>query len=236
MSGKNPSSAKSEGASGVFDIAAERQRKAVSMAAPYVREEALESALLAPHFKPAEQEAIHRALEFLRNAKLVGREPNYMGHAVRVAVFYRNYTKSPTAQGVVLGLLHNVLEVTATPASDIQKQFGKWILEGCQSLVVDRERQKNDADYMARYYGKLKTACDEVQQIKIFDKLDNLLVLFLNPSAETRRQYLAEIRDCLLSLVATQLPALVPVFGELIAEAQNMPHQTLAEFLSRNPS
>ncbi len=216
----------------MFEIAKERHEKAVSMSRPYTRDAVAESALLTGNLSEKDRSNIENALNYLRHSNFIGREANYMAHAVRVALYFKKFGKG-RADGISLGLLHNIYEVTDKARAEVIERFGQWISDACEGLVVDREKQKSEPDFTAKYYARLAVCDTEVRQIKIFDKLDNILVLFLNPSADVRKNYLAEIQEHLLPMVRRDLPKLEEIFQQLLAEAYQYEHQTLDAYLKR---
>jgi (p)ppGpp synthase/HD superfamily hydrolase len=219
MSAKNP-----------FNIPLERRDKAFSMKKPL---DPGPFKLLLGRFSKTEQTALFEALDWLRAVKLNGRESNYLPHPVRVASYYLRFAEKPSAQGIVLGLVHNILEVSETKPAEIEARFGHWVREGCEALFVDRDRQKSDPGYFKDYYSQLQRQDPDVQRIKILDKLDNLLVLFLNPSEPVRSAYLQEIEIYLLPMVERQIPQLADTVRHLVADARELGHKALDDFLAQ---
>lgn len=164
------------------------------------------------------RDGVETAIAFLHEVQCSAREAHYKIHALRVALYYRRWGHPASAKGIVLSLLHNVLEVGGIVPERIHHLFGDWVSEGCQKLKLDRGRQKSDPGYLGHYYGNLQDGGTEVCQIKILDKLDNLLILFLNPSKNVRLRYLEEIETWLLPMVKKNLPQLKETFEKLILE------------------
>ena len=79
----------------------------------------------------------------------------------------------------ILGLLHNILEVSDVKKDYIIKKFGKKIYEQINILKVNRIQQWK-ASYKKKYYNRIFNGSKKVKVIKCFDKLDNLFLLKLN--------------------------------------------------------
>ena len=61
--------------------------------------------------------------------------------------------------------------------------------------------KENDPDYIKQYYYKLQKTDKYTQMLKVFDKLDNIYSLCLNPDDEIRSKYLQEIRDYIVPII-----------------------------------
>ncbi len=177
---------------------------------------------------------IKEALQVLRTAKFIKHEKNYIAHPIRVAEYCLDFSETSSEDLIVLSLLHNILEVADYSPQELLLKFGRNVYEGCVLLTVDRDLQKKDPSYHRTYYQKLLIAPVHVQLVKIMDKLDNLLVLFIQPSEEICRLYLDEIEEYLLPLVAVGASSLMPVFKKLVEENRTWPHQSLEDFLKKN--
>lgn len=213
MSNKNPFDAD-------LDIDRERWLKLDSMKTVGWNPESAQ--MLIEGFSSApDRHLVSEAARFLAGLTCSGRESNYRQHAVRVADYFRRYSPLANARGVALALLHNVVEVGHAELPEIRHAFGPWMANACRVLTVDRHRQANDAEYMKEYYQALYKADPEVQQEKILDKLDNLFVLFLNPSEDVRTWYLADIEKWLVPMIRSQMPALQKPVEQLIFENRN---------------
>jgi (p)ppGpp synthase/HD superfamily hydrolase len=213
-----------------FDIEKERLEKALSMKKAFDAKP-LDSCLRS--FAPADRAEVMAALTWLSSMELNKREANYLPHPVRVACYYVRFSERPSKDGAVLSLIHNILEVSDVKAEEIEKKFGVFVRRGCEALVVDRERQKNDRSYISEYYSMLRSQDGVVQQVKILDKLDNLLVLFLNPSDRVRKDYLIEIETHLFPMVQSQYPDFLQTFKTLALQSGSMSHQTLDQYIEK---
>lgn len=214
-----------------FDTHTERKKKAFSLSRPFPGVEFYKNELLRPDFGAEGNTKIERALTVLEKLSYQGREKDYPEHAIRVALYCLEYSSTVTALELTLALLHNVLEVSGVGPQWLEEEFGDWIARGCKILQIDRKRQRGDSGYFVEYYAGLKQAGPSLRRVKIFDKLDNLLVLFLNPSAAVRADYLQEIEMWLLPFVKHDLPTFEKIFEQLIVEARTLGYQPLERFL-----
>lgn len=217
----------------LFDIEAERYEKSLSLQRPFQGKGTLEIELESKKFSTEQKACVWKAYHLLESSSYVGRPDNYIAHPMRVALYCLRYGNDVCAEEVALALIHNILEVTTIQPNELEKGLGRWIAQGCEKLAVDRKRQKGDPEYLLQYYKKLYEADPAVQRIKIFDKLDNLLVLFINPNDTVRLNYLKEINERLLGMVARQTPSLIGIFKQLIQDNKEMGHRTLNEIFGR---
>ena len=219
-------------ASAEFDVEKERYQKAVSLCGPFQGTKKFEAKLGAANFSLPEKEKIWKAFHLLESSPLVNRPENYMAHPVRVASYCLEWGKDVSPDEVTLALIHNILEVTAIPFEELLDHFGIWVARGCETLAVDRKTLKEDSNYLTRYYERLCQSDPGVQRVKIFDKLDNLLVLFINPDDAVRAGYLKEVEVWLLPIVVRQTPSLMPAFERLVQDSRRLGHRPLAKFLN----
>jgi (p)ppGpp synthase/HD superfamily hydrolase len=147
----------------------------------------------------------------------VGLSPKaYLAHPTRVAGM--TLFLSPNSEKILLGtiaLLHNVLEVSSVGSKKLIEETGHEVAESIQILTVDRDLQEN-IDYLNKYYNSIETTPHSLSVVKIIDKLDNLLMLGLNPNELVRHRYLNEITTYILPLVKKFLPQLSNYFEDLV--------------------
>jgi len=175
--------------------------------------------LLAPHAGTAIASRAREAFEFA--CELDYSHPGlsiagYLAHPVRVAALTLRAFQPANEQAVVLALLHNVFELSPVTAEKIAARFGQPIADAITVLTVDRSQRTHE--YKERYYQRLQAMPAYVRVIKVLDKLDNLFVLYSNPSEEVRRDYLAEIEVFVVPMTASVLPALLPYMTALVDE------------------
>jgi (p)ppGpp synthase/HD superfamily hydrolase len=143
---------------------------------------------------------------------------SYLAHPVRVAVMALQLDPDFEPDTGVIGLLHNVLEVSDATVHALRERFGDAVARAVSDLTVDRSR--TDPASISEYYGRLNAGPRPPRVVKILDKLDNLFLLGLNPDDRVRASYLAELELHLLPMVAEELPDLTGYFGELIGDCR----------------
>ena len=217
-----------------MNLDAERLSKAQSMADPQAAAVALDRAVRGLGLDAVGHRKVDEAVNLLRTAKYHRQELNYFAHPARVARLCIEHGRHATGDHVALALLHNILEVADVDAAHLEADFGAWVRRACEVLIVDRRRHKTDPGYLAEYYSALAAADAQVPCVKFFDKWDNLLVLFLNPSDAVRQSYLDEIERWIEPIVRRHVPAFAAPLAELVAENRHMVHCSLVEFLARH--
>jgi (p)ppGpp synthase/HD superfamily hydrolase len=143
----------------------------------------------------------------------------YFAHPVRVAALSVLSQSPPSFECGVLGLLHNVLEVSAISKARLADEWGWSIAEQVNNLTVDRSQQWS-VPYKASYYGRLNAGPLPARVVKVFDKVDNLFVLGLNPDPMVRDRYLSEIEAYVVPLAQSSVPAVVPYMRMLLEDVR----------------
>lgn len=205
-------------ARGRLDPEGERARKLESMRGTGEADEALLRGALSSRLPTADLSEVQRAIGYLRRAAGEARRTNYFPHPVRVAWWLASRYPGWTGRGVVVSILHNLPEVHPPSLSAIRAEFGEPVARVLRALAVDRSDKSPAA--VAGYYRRLERAGREALAIKVLDKLDNLLVLGLNPDDGVRRAYLTEIERYILPACGRVLPALRPFMEELVGHAR----------------
>jgi (p)ppGpp synthase/HD superfamily hydrolase len=141
----------------------------------------------------------------------------YFAHPVRVAALSMLSQDSQDITIGIVGLLHNVFELSDIPASVIQSNFGADVTTQITALTVNREQQWDPA-YKKSYYAKINASPVSCRIVKVFDKLDNIFLLGINPDTETREKYLLEIETYILPMVKKDIPDILPYMEELIKD------------------
>ena len=129
----------------------------------------------------------------------------YFAHPIRVAALSLLSQKSINIDTGIIGLLHNVFELSNTPVDSISMQFGESIAQQIVDLTVNRDLQW-DQKYKESYYTKINSNPLACRIVKIFDKLDNIFLLDLNPDEETKQKYLIEIETYILPMTERDMP------------------------------
>jgi (p)ppGpp synthase/HD superfamily hydrolase len=145
----------------------------------------------------------------------------YLVHPVRVALMALQTVVPIEPDIIITALLHNVLEVSPVPVSELSTRFGSNIAQTISNLTVDRALQEK-RDYKLAYYARLQSAGKTGRVVKVLDKLDNLFLLCLNPDQLIRSNYLAEIEEFILPLAHQDLPLLDDYLLRLIQNCRDV--------------
>ena len=143
----------------------------------------------------------------------------YFSHPIRVSalsILLSGTTKSSVG---ILGLLHNVLEVSNLTENSISKKFGLEIATNISTLKVNRDKQWY-GKYKVDYYNKINSSHRACRIVKIIDKLDNLFLLENNKNYKIKKMYLDEIEKFILPMVQSDLPNLYGYMKELVCDIQ----------------
>jgi len=200
------------------DIELERRRRLSGLLEPDPHALVLWARALAALPDDAERHRLAHAFRFAKEIKYrhVGLTSEiYFSHPLRVAALATLCAGTQDAAVGVLGVLHNVLEVSDVSLAELSATFGSGISDQIKTLTVDRAVQW-DKVYKAGYYSKLMEGPLSIRVVKIFDKLDNLFLLGLNPDASVREKYLTEIEDFVLPMTIASVPGLTAYMLELI--------------------
>lgn len=144
----------------------------------------------------------------------------YFPHSLRVASLSLLSLCNNVNAGVV-GLLHNILETSATSAKTIAQEFGAEIAIQIEHLTVNRMLQW-DAPYKELYYKIINSSPIECRIVKIFDKVDNIFILNINPDEVIRRKYLYEINAYILPMIKRDIPSILEYTEQLIEDCYTM--------------
>jgi (p)ppGpp synthase/HD superfamily hydrolase len=180
---------------------------------------------------PAAHAALERAWALARGLEYhhPGQSrPVYLAHPLRVTTLYLRFFRPADAAGAATAILHNVKEVTAVDRVALASAAGEEVAAAVDLLTVDRARE-NDPEYKRAYYAEIESAAPYVGRIKVLDKLDNLFLLCVNPSAEVRERYLGEIEQLLLPLAARVAPQLVAYLRTLVEDCRRTGHRPLGQ-------
>ena len=139
----------------------------------------------------------------------------YFAHPIRVASIAMLYYDKINVDLGILGLIHNVFELSDYSNNFITKKFGKNISDQIVSLTVNRSLQW-DQDYKKSYYNRIENGPIEARVIKIIDKLDNLFIIGINPDKDLKIKYLKEIEKYILPLAYKTTPNIYRYMKELV--------------------
>ena len=164
------------------------------------------------------KERLLEAYVFAENIKYIhpGLRPEvYFAHPVRVASLSMLYNNKVNVNLGILGLLHNLYELSEINVELVIENFGNKISNQILNLTIDRDLQW-DQDYKSEYYKKIENDSLETPIIKIIDKLDNLFILGVNPDKEIKLKYLQEIEKFVLPLAKKFTPDLYAYMKKLV--------------------
>lgn len=204
------------------DIELERHRRLLGLLEPDPHALVLWNRAMAALPNDAERGRLALALQFAKEIDYhhVGLTSDiYFSHPLRVAALAILFSGSQDARTGVLGVLHNVLEVSVVSVVKLSETFGGEISGLIQTLTVDRKVQW-DKTYKSDYYGKLMAGPLFARVVKIVDKLDNLFVLGLNPDVSVREKYLSEIENFVLPMAEVALPSMTDYMQELVKDCR----------------
>jgi (p)ppGpp synthase/HD superfamily hydrolase len=204
----------------LVSIAAERQTRLAGRATPDPVAFALWERALLLRGDESYQRRLREAYAFAKSLEyahegLAG--DIYIAHPIRVAAMALLARPDADADLGVVGLLHNTLEVSSISRQDLAARFGAGAAEQIFNLTVDRKQQW-DARYKQWYYDRLNAGAASARIVKVFDKLDNLFLLGLNPDDGVRDRYLREIENHVLPMAEQDLPQVLPYMIELVAD------------------
>ena len=118
----------------------------------------------------------------------------YFSHPIRVAALSILISGSNKADVGVLGLIHNVLEVSDLTEESLMKTFGPEMAMYVGILTVDRAIQWNK-EYKIDYYRRIMNGASPCRIVKVIDKLDNIFLLCNNQDIKVKEMYLDEIEN-----------------------------------------
>ena len=157
----------------------------------------------------------------------------YVNHPIRVAklsLMWLNLIKEKNFDLIILALIHNALEKNIIPLETLRSEYSQWVYNSIITLTVNRSKE-NDPDYIKQYYYKLQKTDKYTQMLKVFDKLDNIYSLCLNPDDEIRSKYLQEIRDYIVPIINQHANILSGYFNELINSRKTSQHKSMDSWL-----
>jgi (p)ppGpp synthase/HD superfamily hydrolase len=157
----------------------------------------------------------------------------YVNHPIRVAklsLMWLNLIKEKNFDLIILALIHNALEKNIIPLETLRSEYSQWVYNSIITLTVNRSKE-NDPDYIKQYYYKLQKTDKYTQMLKVFDKLDNIYSLCLNPDDEIRSKYLQEIRNYIVPIINQHANILSGYFNELINSKKTSQHKSMDSWL-----
>jgi (p)ppGpp synthase/HD superfamily hydrolase len=204
-------------------IDTERHRKLRTLFFDHIAEEAgrLWAAVERLDITAVQRAELERTLVFAGDQAYGERDLDryYVTHPIRVARFAAQWLLGRQARAydmLSLALIHNAIEKEVLSPQQVEERWGAWVRDATVLLTLDREAMRAEAGRRA-FYARLAAAPAEVQAIKLFDKLDNLFIICINPDEAVRRDYIGEIERYLLPVAAALLPSHKAYLEALIA-------------------
>jgi (p)ppGpp synthase/HD superfamily hydrolase len=161
---------------------------------------------------------IKKALEYAES--LPSSDPNhpamsaYFAHPLRVANFIVRLSAAPKTETVVMGLIHNVFEVSGLSESDlVSAGFTSRQADGIRLLTIDRALQY-DPDYLTIFYRNIESFGEDLVLVKCVDRLDNLLAFDVITRTDKLQVYMS-LTERFVIPMATRLSA---DFGEYLSD------------------
>ena len=143
----------------------------------------------------------------------------YFSHPLRVAALSVLISGAIKADIGILGLFHNVLEVSDISEDTLKDVIGSELASQITKLTVDRKLQWSKT-YNVAYYRRIMDDLHSCRVVKIIDKLDNLFLLCLNKDKEVKQKYLIEIEDFILPMTQVDIPHLLNYLKALVADCR----------------
>ncbi len=211
-------------------IAEEREEKIRSMLTDQIRTgtHKLWQALERLGLSSTDRARIRGALEWatVQNYGARDVDRHYVGHPIRVARFMAAWVlaSSPRAvDAVVAAIIHTALEKKLLTVGELERAHGRWVRSTLEVLTPDRKTMAMKQGRV-NYYVFLNAQDAEVQTLKFFDKFDNLFALCINPDANVREDYLAEIEEHVRPIAGRHCAELLGYLDELIADTRRIGH------------
>ena len=170
--------------------------------------------------RPADREFVVECINFAEGIKYTksGLGSAYLSHPLRVAEYLIRAIPDVSRDYVAVAVLHNVPETSAVTLDEIGRRFGPAIANGIGTLLVDRTVPFESI--AEAYYERIYAAGAEITLTKVFDKLDNLLVLGANGDLGVRTRYMDEVRRKLLPWCHSYNSGLGRYLEDLLVETE----------------
>lgn len=157
----------------------------------------------------------------------------YVNHPIRVAklsLMWLGLIKEKNSDLVIAALIHNVLEKNIISLEILSSEYSHWVYDTIVTLTVDRSKEE-DQNYITKYYNELEKKDKYTQMLKVFDKLDNIYSLCLNPDDEIRSKYLQEVKKYIAPIINKHAASLSSYFNKLINSERTAQHIPMDRWL-----
>ncbi|MDQ1019894.1 HD domain-containing protein [Streptomyces afghaniensis] len=126
----------------------------------------------------------------------------YINHPVRVVAILKNELGVTEPDLLILGLLHDALEISPSAEPLIESGLGRAFAERLRSMTPDhrleqRPKQPRDAD---AWHDKIQALDQDELLVRLADRIDNLRDLRHSPDPDRRARFLGTLTHTYLPL------------------------------------
>ncbi|MFB8088410.1 HD domain-containing protein [Streptomyces sp. NPDC055992] len=137
----------------------------------------------------------------------------YITHPVRVVTILRNELGVAGPDVLILGLLHDALEVSPSAQQSIETDLGEGFVNQLRSMTPDhrlerRLKQPHDAD---AWHAKIQALGPDEFLVRLADRIDNLRDLRNSPDSGRRARFLTTLVGAYLPLAEDRQGESVPL-------------------------
>ncbi|MBK6012634.1 HD domain-containing protein [Streptomyces sp. MBT53] len=137
----------------------------------------------------------------------------YINHPVRVVTILRNELGVTDPDLLILGLLHDALEISPSAEPLIESGLGGAFAQRLRSMTPDhrlerRPKQPQDAD---AWHGKVLALGPDELLVRLADRIDNLRDLRHSPDPARRARFLDSLTRTYLPLAAESRDVSAPL-------------------------
>lgn len=208
----------------IKDIHLHRERKLKSLIDGQLEQELLDFKQALEIFNPEEKTAVWEIYDFAskQNYDQGKFAHTYISHPLRVCLFLLDWQRERGIKHldqIKASLIHNIIEKKVLSPKQVAEKFGAWISEAIVVLTPDREKIKTP-EGMKAYYDDILGHDQFVQVLKVFDKMDNIYSICLEPNEAIRGKYLDEIDEFIKPIVQEYAPTMFDYFNALVKNAR----------------
>ncbi|CDR10363.1 HD domain-containing protein [Streptomyces iranensis] len=158
----------------------------------------------------------------------------YINHPVRVVAILKNELGVTEPDLLILGLLHDALEISPSAEPMIESGLGGAFAQRLRSMIPDhrleqRPKQPGDAD---TWHDKIQALGQDELLVRLADRIDNLRDLRHSPDSGRRARFLGSLTRTYLPLAEESREVSAPLraaFVLLSAEYQRHAQETAAQ-------
>ncbi|MDT0467629.1 MULTISPECIES: HD domain-containing protein [Streptomyces] len=137
----------------------------------------------------------------------------YINHPVRVVTILKNELGVTDPELLILGLLHDALEISPSAEPLIASRLGPALTQRLRSMTPDhrleqRPKQPQDSDV---WHSKIRSLGPEELLVRLADRIDNLRDLRHSPDPDRRTRFLNSLTSTYLPLAEESRVASAPL-------------------------